>query len=265
MTETLRIDTGLVLEAGGRLQALAGAIPPPPAAFRPSGADPLSTAIAAKVAEVVDPVIAQLPVTKEDLLRYAQNVVNAAGRYDAVDRQLAEEILERLEKLDTDGDGAGGAGSGGSVASTAGPGAGASQQAAGGTQDAGQLGQMMQMPMQMAQQAAQIPMQLAGMAAAIPAAMMQGVSSAMQQVGQVSEMAGMDEQEPDVERVAEAELVEQPPEESEPPAQTTEAAPGTPGGERVPEPQRQGPQPEAPVAPNPAPTRPAESAPGIAL
>ena len=52
------------------------------------------------------------------------------------------------------------------------------------------MGQMMQMPMQMAQQAAQIPMQLAGMAAAIPQAMMQGVQSAMQQTGQISEMSG---------------------------------------------------------------------------
>ena len=80
MTETLRIDTGLVLEAGGRLQTLAGAIPPPPATFRPAGADALSTAIAGRVAEVVDPVIAQLPVTKEELTRFAQNVVNAADQ-----------------------------------------------------------------------------------------------------------------------------------------------------------------------------------------
>ncbi len=79
MTEDLRIDTGLVLEAGGRLQTLAGAIPPPPATFSPAGADALSTAIAGKIAEVVDPVIAQLPVTKEELTRFAQNVLNAAG------------------------------------------------------------------------------------------------------------------------------------------------------------------------------------------
>ena len=59
------------------------------------------------------------------------------------------------------------------------------------------MGQMMQMPMQMAQQAAQIPMQLAGMAAAIPQAMMQGVQSAVQQAGQLSEMTGEDEEKPE--------------------------------------------------------------------
>ena len=79
VTETLRIDTSLVSEAAGRLQEMAGQIPPPPTAFSPQGADGLSVAIAGKVAEVVAPVIAQLPVTKEELTRYAQNVLNAAN------------------------------------------------------------------------------------------------------------------------------------------------------------------------------------------
>ena len=52
------------------------------------------------------------------------------------------------------------------------------------------MGQMMGMPMQMASQAAQIPMQLAGMAASIPQGIMQGVQSAMQQVGQMAGGAG---------------------------------------------------------------------------
>ncbi|MGE2723051.1 hypothetical protein [Mycolicibacterium celeriflavum] len=108
MTETLRVDTELVLEAGGRLQALANDIPEPPASFKPRGEDALSTAIAAKVAEVVDPVIAQLPVAKAALVKYAQNVVNAANTYDATDRQIAEEILKRLESV-VDAAGAGGA------------------------------------------------------------------------------------------------------------------------------------------------------------
>ncbi|KUH66339.1 hypothetical protein AU184_00700 [Mycolicibacterium novocastrense] len=110
MTETLRIDTDLVLEAGGRLRAVADAIPEPPASFKPAGGDALSTAIAAKVAEVVDPAIAQLPVVKAELAKYAQNVVNAANTYDAVDRQIAEEIRKRLETLsDVAGEGPGAA------------------------------------------------------------------------------------------------------------------------------------------------------------
>lgn len=109
MTEVLRVDTGLVREAGERLRGIAADIPEPPTVYRPTGGDALSAAIAAKVTEVVDPALAQMPVTKEELTKYAQNVVNAANTYDAVDGQLAEEILKRLELLDaaarTGGDG----------------------------------------------------------------------------------------------------------------------------------------------------------------
>src|SRR5512139_3465802 len=196
MTEDLRIDTGLVQEAGGRLQSLAAAIPPPPPAFSPAGADALSTAIAAKVAEVVDPVIAQLPVTKKELTGYASNVMNAANTYDAVDRQLAEEILKQVEQFDeatgqgTVGPGGGAAGTG-TAATSAATGAassstGAASPAAGAASQAGQMTQMGQMPMQMAQQAAQAPVQRAGMAGAIPQSMQQAVQ-------QVSELAGKDE------------------------------------------------------------------------
>ena len=110
MTEPLRVDTPLVAAAGGRLEGLASAIPPPPAVFSPPGADPLSMAIAGKVAEVVSPAVAALPATKEELTRYAQNVLNAAGAYDNTDRQIAEEILRRLGELDSASGGTGGAG-----------------------------------------------------------------------------------------------------------------------------------------------------------
>jgi hypothetical protein len=190
MTETLRIDTGLVREAGGRLQALAGAIPPPPASHRPTGGDALSTAIAAKVAEVVDPVIAQLPVTKDALTKYAQNVVNAANTYDTVDRQIAEELFKRNDALD-DAAGTGGGGTGrnsGAVTGIASGGAtSAAAPAAGGAHQAGPLGSILQTPMQVARQAAQAPMQAAS---AIP----QGAQQAVQQVGQLTETAGKGEE-----------------------------------------------------------------------
>jgi hypothetical protein len=224
MTEPLRIDTGLVLEAGGRLQSLAAAIPPPPAPYRPGGADALSAAIAAKVAEVVDPVIAQLPVTKEELMRYAQNVVTAAGTYEGTDRQLAEEILKRLNAFDETA-GAGGTGSGGSSGATttaaggASAASGAAAPAAGAAQQAGQMGPMMQMPMQMVQQAAQAPMQMGGMVGAVPQAMGQAVQSAVQQV---SELAGQ------------AEDAGAAPDAREAPSQD-QATAGTSSGERVPE------------------------------
>ncbi len=199
MTEDLRVDTALVRQSGGKLDTIAGLIPEPPATFSPAGTDALSTAIAGKVAEVVDPVIAQMPVTKGDLRRFAQNVMNAADSYDATDRQIAEEILKRLGLLD-EAAGSGGGGSSGGAGSTGGSGGGAtgapgapsstagsagSPAAGGGGAD--QMGQLMQMPMQMAQQAAQIPMALAGLAAAIPQAMMQGVQTAVQQASQMAQ------------------------------------------------------------------------------
>ena len=264
MTEDLRVDTALVRQSGGKLQAIAGLIPEPPATFSPAGADALSTAIAGKVAEVVDPVIAQMPITKDELTRYAQNVLAAADRYDAADHRIAEEILKRLGLFDepgADGGGSSGGGAGGTAVGTAAPAGSTGSPASGGGQT-DQMGQLMQMPMQMAQQAAQIPMQLAGMAAAIPQAMMQGVQSAVQQASQMSEMSGDGEDklgEEDLERdvhEGRADEAEQRPDE---------AAPGNSGGERVPEQAPQESRPEVPAAPKPAPTRPADSGSEIAL
>jgi hypothetical protein len=211
VTETLRIDTSLVSEAAGRLQALASEIPPPPTAFSPQGADGLSVAIAGKVTEIVTPVLAQLPAAKEALTRYAQNVMSAATTYDSTDRQLAEEILKRLEQMDAAG-GAESAGGGGSAdGGAASPMAGATG-AAGPASQGGQLGQMMGMPMQMAQQAA-------GMATSAPQGLMQGVQGAVQQVGQLTEMAGKEHQKAPADT---------------PPDSDSQAAQGDTDGERAP-------------------------------
>ena len=259
MTEDLRVDTALVRQSGGKLQTIAASIPDPPATFIPAGGDPLSTAIADKVAEVVDPVIAQMPVTKDELTRYAQNVLAAADSYDAADHRIAEEILKRLGLFDEGvGAGDGVSAAGGSAGA---PSAGPTGTPASAGQD--QMGQLMQMPMQMAQQAAQIPMQLASMAAAIPQAMMQGVQSAVQQASQLSEMSGDGEDE-----IGDDEPEQHSDEKR--PDDTTEqrpdlAAAGPSGGERVPEPRPQDSMPEAPAAPKPAPTRPAQSGPEIVL
>jgi Excreted virulence factor EspC, type VII ESX diderm len=245
MTEDLRVDTGLVREAGGRLAGIAAGIPDPPPAHSPSGGDALSTAIAGKVAEVVDPVIAQMPVAKEELMRYAQNVVNAAGTYDAVDRQIADEILKRLEQFDqTVGEG-GGSGGGATGGSSGAPGAassvaGGASSAAGAAQQAGQMGQMMQMPMQMAQQATQAPMQMAAMASAIP--------QAMQQAGQTSEMAGKGESKPQETGPSEKARDSASPHDG--------SAAGSSGGERAPEVPRQDTSVETSPAPPPRATEP---------
>ncbi len=263
MTEDLRVDTALVRQSGGKLETIAGLIPEPPATFSPVGTDALSTAIAGRVAEVVDPVIAQMPITKDELTRFAQNVIKAADSYDGTDRQIAEEILKRLglfeDAVSSGGSPAGG--TGGSAGSIGSPAAVGSPAAGGGQSD--QMGQLMQMPMQMAQQAAQIPMQLAGMAAAIPQAMMQGVQSAVQQATQMAQSGEGEEKLPgDEAQTPEEDREERLEDEAEP---QPEAAPGNSGGERVPDAGPQEPAPQAPAAPKPAPTRPAESGPEIAL
>ncbi|MEO3759569.1 type VII secretion target [Mycobacterium sp. B14F4] len=247
MTEDLRVDTGLVRDAGGRLQGIAADLPEPPGVHRPTGVDALSTAIAAKVTEVVDPVIAQMPLAKQALTQYAQNVISAAGTYDTADRQIAEETLKRVGEFDETfkGGGAMGGGSGGAgAASGAAQGAGATSPVAAAAQQGGQFGSMMQAPMQMAQQAAQAPMQMAGMAGAVPQAVQQAGQQAMQQVASLSEVAGEGGSTPDEASATES---------SEP--QKDKAAPGDHTGERAPE----------AAAESPERTRPAEAGPEIAL
>lgn len=265
MTEDLRVDTALVRQSGGKLETIAGLLPEPPASFSPSGADALSTAIAGRVSEVVDPVLAQMPIAKDELTRFAQNVMEAADSYDAADRRIAEEILKQLGILD-EAAGGGSAAPGGASGAPPSAGSGTAGAPAAGAAQSDQMGQLMQMPMQLAQQAAQIPMQLAGMAAAIPQAMMQGVQTAVQQATQMAQSGEGDEMVPEDETLTPEEAGEERADEKKP-EPPSEASSGTSGGERVPDagPQEPTPPAPAPAAPKPAPTRPAESGPEIAL
>src|SRR5258707_15294110 len=143
-------------------------VPPVPAI--PPGADPMSVmlaAIAPEIATAVTQGVAEALAREE---RFSANVTGARTSYQNTDGAAGQQIQ-----------GAGGLTEPGSAAAGVG-----STNAASPAGQAGQLGQMMGMPMQMAQQAAQIPMQLAGMAAAIPQGIMQGVESAMQQGGQLA-------------------------------------------------------------------------------
>jgi hypothetical protein len=271
MPGELRVDPVPLANGGEGLLGAAGDIPLPPVPFTAMGGDALSTILNARTQAIEAPLIAGMPVTKAEALRTAQNVLAAAGIYERVDQQLADDILKALFGIEgADAAGAGGAaGAAGSAASAAGTAPAAAAPAAGAAQEAGQPGQMMGMPMQMASQAAQIPMQMAGMAAAIPQAIMQGVQSGLQQV---SQMAGGMGEKPDAEakgeqqQAVEAERAEVKPEEKAQPAVPEGAAPGQAGGERAPEAAPlQGPAPEAPQPAKPAPTRPATSDPEIAL
>lgn len=215
----------------------------------PPGADPMSVmlaAIAPEIATAVTKGVAEALAREE---RFSANVNGARTSYQTTDGAAQQQIQGAGELAEPSG-----AGSTNAAASPAG--------------QAGQLGQMMGMPMQMAQQAAQIPMQLAGMAASIPQGIMQGVQSAMQQVGQMTGGTG-EKTDPELEQSAEeakdAEPVNETPEKSQPSNSDGAAGPST--AERAP---ATGPQPtpspEVPQQPHkPAPTRPATSGPESVL
>jgi hypothetical protein len=175
MPGELRVDTTPLATGGQGLLSAAGEIPEPPLPFTATGADALSTILNARTQAMEAPLIAGMPVTKAGALRTAQNIIEAAGIYERVDRELADQILKLLFGIEgADGAGAAGlSGAGGGAAGAADAagmaGAPASAATAASTpaeaapaaaaaQQAGQMGQMMGMPMQMAQQAAQIPM-----------------------------------------------------------------------------------------------------------
>lgn len=207
MTEELRVDTELVRAAGVRIKGLAEAIPAPPEVSPPVGEDALTAAISKRITEVVDPVIEALPVTKEELKQFAVNVVSAADKYDATDRQIAEEILKRLGVFGEvpahggavpsgRGQGASGVLPSVGVGSAVGGVAGVSGGAAGGAGgQAGGFEQMMGMPLQLAQQAAQVPMQMAGMVGQVPQQLAQGAQGAVEKVVELSDMTDGGQQE----------------------------------------------------------------------
>jgi hypothetical protein len=222
-------------------------VPPVPAI--PPGADPMSVmlaAIAPEIATAVTQGVAEALAREE---RFSANVTGARTSYQNTDGAAGQQI-QRAGGLTEPGSAAAGVGST-NAASPAG--------------QAGQLGQMMGMPMQMAQQAAQIPMQLAGMAASIPQGIMQGVQSAMQQVGQMAGGTGeetdpeSDQQSDSPDKAKHAESANEKP----PPPSDGAAGPGN--AERAPAAEPQ-PSPDVPQQPHkPAPTRPATSGPESVL
>ena len=213
----------------------------------PPGADPMSVmlaAIAPEIASAVTQGVAEALAREE---RFSANVTGARTSYQNTDGAAGQQIQ-----------GAGGLTEPGSVAA----GVGSTNAAASPAGQAGQLGQMMGMPMQMAQQAAQIPMQLAGMAAAIPQGIMQGVQSAMQQVGQMAGGAG-EESDPELEQQGDEAKHAESANEKPPASSDGASVPGN--AERAPAAAPQ-PTPDVPQQPHkPAPTRPATSRPESVL
>ncbi len=182
--------------------------------------------------------IEALPVTKEELKQFAVNVVSAADKYDATDRQIAAEILKRLgvfgEAPAHGGAVPSGRGQGASgVLPSVGVGSAVGGAAGGAGGQAGGFEQMMGMPLQLAQQAAQVPVQVAGMVGQVPQQLARGAQGAMERVVEFSELkdGALQEQGDSGEFVDRAELGSEP---AEPESAAGEVVQGGGRGERAP-------------------------------
>lgn len=260
--EPLFIDTDAVRAGGNEMLSGIESLTAPAVFTPPTGSDPLSVRITAELPFAEGPIVLELPAIKADGTKTANNVVDAANRYEQADQLLGRKIEQAQIPGANGAPGAGGAG--------AAPNAGAAQAAQAGQM--GQMGQLMGMPMQMAQQAAQLPMQAIGMAAALPQGLMQGVQAAMQQVSQLggqADSSGEDalKDQASADEAQRAEYANEEPQAD--PDKEQGAKPAQPGAERAPQTGGTGESPSqtAPPAPprTPAPTRPAEADEGINL
>lgn len=234
-------------------------VPPVPAVA--PGADPMSVMIAAVMPGIATEVTDKVAATHAREERFSANVQAARSAYQNTDGAAQQQIQGAGALVDPVS--AAGLGSA--------PAAGAPA-AASPVGQAGELAQLMGMPMQMAQQAAQVPMQMMGMAASVPQGIMQGVQSAVQQVGQLSGISGTGgdgAEKAGTEGIA-AESQRAPDEEGSTEEKADSdgesrpedgAAAGDGGGERAPLLERLDPAPAVP----PAQTHPTESSPEILL
>lgn len=164
VTGELRVNIAELRAGALGLQDAADALPDPPSAFPSLGADRLAQALTSRTNEIEAPLVESLPTTRTDARATATNIGMAADRYEKTDQQAHSDVSDRLAEFDSK--------------------FGSSSSNGGGATDAmGQFGQMMQMPMQMAQQLGQIPMQIAQQAGQIPQTIMQGVQQFAQMGG----------------------------------------------------------------------------------
>jgi hypothetical protein len=218
MTE-LRVNPPELGAGASGLEDAANSIPEPPAAFTSTGTDALSAILSTLTQEKESPLIAGMPATKSEALATVQKILQAAGIYEQTDQQIADEVRRATEGLDSAAGGAPGGGGAGQAGGVGAPGAGGANAAVG----AGQLQQMMGMPMQMAQQ--------------VPQGITQGVQSGMQQVSQLA--GGMvqkdDSQAGDEQQPSQARDEKPDDKDKGRHAAPEGAAPGTNNAERAPE------------------------------
>ncbi|OCB68166.1 hypothetical protein A5729_04580 [Mycobacterium vulneris] len=161
MTGELRVNIAELRAGALGFKDAADALPDPPSAFPSLGSDRFAQALTSRTNEVESSLHDTMPTTRSDARTTATNIGTAADRYEKTDQQAHAAVSDRLAEFDSKF----GSSSGG-----------------GGAMDAmGQFGQLMQMPMQMAQQLGQVPMQMAQQLGQIPQTIMQSA----QQLGQM--------------------------------------------------------------------------------
>jgi hypothetical protein len=226
--EPLSVDPTLLSSLGNELITSAGTIPLAPPPFTTPGMDAISLSIMSQVPGLEAPILAGLPEVKAEATKTAANIVAAAQQYLQTDKQLAADYeRHQFEGAGTPGGASGsGVGATGSVdAGAAGTAEGVANIAGGQSNLMGQMG----MPTQMAQQAAPMPMQAMGALGQAPQGIVQG---AMQQIGQMTEGAGKDDEGADAGQQA----------------GNQDAAPGDERAERAPA--AEPPEHDAPAAPS---------------
>ncbi|MBP2455100.1 hypothetical protein [Mycolicibacterium lutetiense] len=141
----------------------AESLPEAPTSFPALGTDPLAQALTTRTNEVEAPLSDSLPTTRDSAKTTATNIGTAADKYEQTDQKAQSDVNDRLAEFDSQ--------------------YGSSSTSGGSTDAMGQFGQLMQMPMQMAQQAVQVPMQMAQQLGQLPQTVMQSVQQLAQMGG----------------------------------------------------------------------------------
>lgn len=166
MTGELRVNVAELRAGASGFKDAADALPDPPSAFPSLGTDPLAQALTSRTNEVESSLHDTMPTTRSDARTTATNIGTAADRYEKTDQQAHSDVNARLAEFDSK--------------------FGSSSGGGGGMDAMGQFGQLMQVPMQMAQQLGQVPMQMAQQLGQVPQTIMQSV----QQLGQMGSGLG---------------------------------------------------------------------------
>lgn len=172
MTGDIRVNVPELRTGALSFREAAGGLPDAPAPFTSSGGDDLSVALTNGTNEKEAPLVEAMPRTRADAQGTAANIGVAADRYEQTDQEAHDKVQARIADFDSTFGAPGSAGGGGAMDAMS------------------QFGQLMQMPMQMAQQLGQMPMQMAQQLGQIPQAVMQGVEQIGQMAGGLGESGG---------------------------------------------------------------------------